>query len=494
MIGPFQARAYDPRQGARRLADLGMRQGDIEAEGALRSGSAWAQGIQGAAGAISKSLSDLGAYADEKPMREARDAELKARTSKAKREEGYNAVMDEMQGLGADEVIQGLRDRGYHEKAADLQEKLDKSRDRALDMHIKDLDVADKNLTHAASLMDAVAQATGAEAETYAQVAPKVRELVGPELGKMIPDAYDPAFVQKATQWGMSMKDKLSVRKDAASSLLSNNKDARDADKHFTEATAKWLTTVDSQDEWDETLANAAGLGASPKVLAQFGKEYSPEAVERVKGFLGKGKDDGPKAGSFEAFMTAWAGERKKPVAALTPAEQISARQAWEKAGWKPDVPKNDDGSLTKLTPESYQSIRSQIEQEYNAQLAPSEGGDDRLSMEARNTAMRWRSTQLGELDKAARRSGLDPTKLSKSMAAIGGANPPEWHAPLAPGVAPGPQGRVASGAPAPVRAPQARPSPEVEATLKQAGPGEYDLRDGSTWRVYPDGRMEKVK
>lgn len=42
--------------------------------------------------------------------------------------------------------------------------------------------------------------------------------------------------------------------------------------------------------------------------------------------------------------------------------------------------------------------------------------------------------------------------------------------------------------------APANQPAPEIARALQAEGPGEYDLQDGTTWRVYPDGRMERVK
>lgn len=479
------------------MSDLGMHLGDVEATKHLRVGDAWSRGLSGVADAITGTVNGLAQYADQEPARTARTAQLRADASKADRETAFNGAMDELKGLGADEVIEGLRQRGFHEKAADLQSKLDKSRDDALDRTIKEYSVAEKRLGEAASLLDSVRAVPGGESAAYTSVLPKVRELVGPDLGKAIPEQYDPSFIDQATTWGMSMKDKLALRKDAAAALLSKNRDTRDADTHFTQSLSKWLGTVDSQDDWNDAIAAAANLGAPPQTLAKFGKEFSPEAVERARSFTAR-DESAPRAGSFESFMTSFAADKGVPVTSLSPSDQLRARRQWESAGWKPEKPSGPDGELSKLTPADYQSMRAQIEQVYEQQAAPIEGSDREWSMEARNSAIRWKEGQIAALDKAARKSGLDPLALAKgrsrSMADLGGENPPGWHAPMAPGVSPRPPAGVAPSSPAPVRAPQARPAPEVESVLKAAGPGEYDLRDGSTWRVYPDGRMEKVK
>lgn len=460
------------------MSDLALREGDIAATGALRSGEAWANGVQGVAGAISKTMGDLAAYAEEQPAREARNAQLKASTAKNNREAEYEKLMQTTGGQSPDAVVQTLRDKGFHEKAAELKKTIDKAREDAIDLSIKQMNLAQQQLGQAALLMDSARTATGAEAETYASVLPKVRELVGPDLAKSIPDQYDPSFVEQATTWGMSMKDKLGVRADAAKALRDNLKDARDGDTHFTAALSTWLGTADSQEDWDDAIANAKGLGAAPETIAKFGSTYSPEAVERAKVFGAK-KDDGPKAGSFESFMTSFAKSKGKAANDLTPAELLTGRRQWEAAGWKPEKPSGGDANTTKLTEDDYRSMRAQIEDQYAAQLKPTEGGDDQLSMEARNTAMRWRSTQLEQLDKAARASGLNPSKLSKSLASLG-ENPSGWHPPMAPGRAPAPpmQGPPASAAPSrpPVNFRQPPPAPT---SSQQPRPMSVRIPDG---------------
>ena len=480
MIGPFQARQYDPRPGARRMADLGMHLGDIEADRATRVGSAWANGVQGVASAIGRTMTDLAEYEEQKPAREARNEQLRAETSKANREADYNKAMGDMQGMGADDVIKGLRERGFPEKAADLQAKLDKSRDDALDIEIKKFTVAEKRLSEAAALLDGARSATGAEVETYRSVLPKVRELVGEDLAKSIPDEYDRAFVDQAMTWGMSMKDKLTTRRESAAGLLSKNRDERAADEHFTKAIGQWLTTVDTQDEWDEAIANAKGLGASDATLAKFGGQYSQEAVARAKVFAGT-KDDAPKAGSFEAFMTSFAASKKKDVGALSPNEQLAARRQWAAADWKPEKPSGDDTAV--VTADDYRSIRAAIEKEFEAQITPPPGSDETLSMEARNTAMRWKSTQLDRLDAMARKAGLNPAALARPMSALGGDNPEGWHPPMTPGQLP--RGPV-QGPPAPTRPPVnfRQPSPEPVSS-QQPTPVRIKLPSGRI-RTFP--------
>lgn len=70
--------------------------------------------------------------------------------------------------------------------------------------------------------------------------------------------------------------------------------------------------------------------------------------------------------------------------------------------------------------------------------------------------------------------------------------NPPQNAA--APPAGPPRTPTAPLGAAPAAAAPANRPAPEIERALKAEGPGEYDLADGSTWRVYPDGRMERVK
>jgi hypothetical protein len=94
---PYARKAYDVR--APRLSELLMRRGDAEAAAALRSGAAWAQGIQGAGQAVSGGLQQYAKELAEAPLRAAQVEQVNAQTDMARSATAENEA--QTQAIGA---------------------------------------------------------------------------------------------------------------------------------------------------------------------------------------------------------------------------------------------------------------------------------------------------------------------------------------------------------------------------------------------------------
>lgn len=241
------------------------------------------------------------------------------------------AVRDAMQTAGGDHdaALQALEQRGAVGAATKLRSALTVARTQALDEQDKGLKLVKDRLSMASQLLQGVPESDD-PSTNYANVLPKVREIVGPDLGKQLPDEYDPDRVGQAVTWGETAQQTLDRRRaalEAAREGVANSKDAREKDGYFTKSLAQWLPTVGSQDEWDKALAAAKSLGAPPETLAKFGDAFTPEAAQRA-GSFSLTADERAKAtqpGSEADFVTTYARELGKPVALLTTAEKAVA-------------------------------------------------------------------------------------------------------------------------------------------------------------------------
>lgn len=421
MIGPFQARPYDGSQGARRLSDLALERGRVSAEGSLRQGATWGGAVSDVANIAAGTMAKLGQIEEDRPFREQRATAAKADTAKNNRRMALDDALKAAGQYDPDDAIEFLRKEGFAEEATAMQKELSVARENEIDAQGKKLKFAADSLANAGTILSSVRDAVGAEAETYAAVLPKLRELVGPDLGKALPETYDPKFVEKAMTWGMSTKDRLTLQAETVKNSNLTGKDKRERDEYFTGALSKMLGTAQSQEQWAEALTYARGMGAPVETISKFGTDFSPEAAARAAQ-LGGEKKTAPTAGSFGSFVEAASGG--KPVDANT---LLNLRRKWEDAGRKPDAP-GGGNNTAKISETEYRDLRAAIESEYQQQLALEE--NESPSSAQRNAAIRWKSSQLDGLDKLARASGLNPLKVGKGRN-MGELGDPNWHPPM---------------------------------------------------------------
>jgi hypothetical protein len=151
--------------------------------------------------------------------------------------------------------------------------------------------------------------------ESYRRARPNITALVGQKFSAGLPDPDDPDLLNKLNEvkkWGTTATQATQIQRVGiakAELALNEKRDQAKADEHNTSATGLFLTTAQNQGDWDKYLADAKARGASDAVLAQFPKEFSPQALN-VARVLAQGKpDEPPKAGTLEDTIQRWAKE-----------------------------------------------------------------------------------------------------------------------------------------------------------------------------------------
>lgn len=193
------------------------------------------------------------------------------------------ALQDAIQASNGDydAAVDALEQQGFGDLALTVRKSLFDQRIQQADLLDKETKTTGEKLTQASQLMQ-----SATDPISYMRVLPRIRKLVGPELAQQLPDQFDPAFVQSAVQWGMKASDVTAQRNAAVAEAkqgLEAKQDGRESHAFFTGALSKWLTTVDSPEEWTQALQMAQQMGAPKEVLAQFAPEFSPQAVEQAK-------------------------------------------------------------------------------------------------------------------------------------------------------------------------------------------------------------------
>lgn len=429
-IGPYQARPYDNSRNAARLSDLAERQGEITATGHLRGGQIWGGAVERIGDIGGKMMSDLAEERETRPIRDAQVQTAKATLDAGKRKVEFNKALEEAGAIGdQDDALDFLRQRGFAAEASEMAKELAATRKTVLETTKLQMGNAAEGLSQAGIIMGTVKDNPD-PAGAYAKVRPQLESLLGPDMSKMLPGAYDPAFVDKALTWGQSQKDKLTAQKLALEIEDQTGKPKRERDEYFTKSLSALLSTVDSQDDWDLFTQGATALGAPAETVAKFGTTFSPEALARAKALSVPARADNPT--SEEQDMDAYAKSLglKSGSELSFPQRQEVRRKRTESGTRPPRVTASSLDSKTKITPQEYQKLLKDIEQDYNDQLVP-EADEEQPSVAQRGAAIRWRSGAMRQLDALARKSGVNPGSLSDLA---GEAQPEGWRAPMAPG------------------------------------------------------------
>jgi hypothetical protein len=366
-----------------------------------------------------------------------------------------------------EKALEALRGQGQIgvNAASKLQKQVTDARRSALDDQHKQLTFLKDRIDIAAKLLPALPEKaddpTALEAfrGAYATVLPQLRATVGKELSQHTPEPDAPdllARVGTMLDWGTTASQRLEARRvalDLARQGVEGSKDARAADEYFTKALGTWLSTVDSQEEWDQALKETKALGAKAETLAKFGLQWSPEAAARATTFTGKEPKlhpvtvpgvDGPVRKlvgeeDLKRGVKTYVAPNKPPASAvLTPASRASIEQWRTEALLKlTELARATDPYKPAPTPEQLAEARGIIERSYLAQIG--------------RTA---------------------PAMPPMQPVASHGAPPPA--VPVAP---PKPAANVAA-------------PPAVVSMLKGQKPGIYKLSDGTAWTLKADGTI----
>lgn len=471
----FQRRVYDsPAVG--RMSDLIRTRGAIAANTALQQGDASARMWGSLGQTIAGTMQDLvqaKAVSDENARRQRQEDRIDADRRK---EDNLQGVLRMVADLPVEDATKTLRREGY----ADAADKLEaahtaKVRD-GITLARAQREEALAQIGQALNLVSTVASAPAPDQpQLWQTTAPQIRSLVGEELARSVPDAFDPSFLNTALEWGMTTEQKLERQIRALSGITDPAKV-----KNAEERLQLWLSTADTPEEWDGALQTAAAVFKVPKdVLVEYGP-FTPENVARVQQMAGKKGDTSP--GSTEQqHLTRYAKGLGKTVEALTAAEMRAARASWTAAGREPDRPGSPTGAS--------QAQKAAAERWKQGQLATAEARfSDGLITEPQLAQEKARiqasyEEQLGVSPSQRTVPGAQQAGSMGDLVAPPPAAPPT-RAPMGAG--------SATAAPAPSAPPPTAPVPVppdgVPPALARANPGRYTLEDGSVWLVTPAG------
>lgn len=165
--------------------------------------------------------------------------------------------------------------------------------------------------------MKRAADAHKEQANTVAQIAQTMKDqasytmgrdaimAIDKDAGQYLPPEHDPEVVKRIVGWGTSRAEQLKVDNDAiingqkASEIqLAQAKDARERQDNVIKAREYWQTAASqtlgvtgNQDDWDRRQRLLVEHGAPADILAQFGNQWSPEAVAKAKALGMKPKE-----------------------------------------------------------------------------------------------------------------------------------------------------------------------------------------------------------
>lgn len=252
----------------------------------------------------------------------------------------------------------------------------------------------------------------------YYAIAPKLKELLGPQLGSRVPDTYDPAITSQMKQMGESTKDTLDKQRgavEAAKMAIDAKKDSREQDAYFTKALGLGLSTAQSQEEWDKQLAVHQALGGNPATAQKFSPTYSPDAAKQAL-TLATSPDEisklsappkAPEPGSLAAAATSYAKEKKVPVETLSYKDNLTIARQWAQAH-RDDKPEDMTPARTKEmvdTVVKFPSVYNDLTDTMKGKLAPdlAAAGFTGFGAPSKSTAAgaeRWRASQITQLKK----------------------------------------------------------------------------------------------
>jgi hypothetical protein len=237
------------------------------AAAAEQTGQIAANAVNNIGQIASGTLHDFLTYKLDQPRRDLVKAQAGAREGPARRHQRNEADDKAMRercrpsGGDHDAALHALDARGAVGPATKLRTALTAERTRVIDEQTKVLDLSKKRLGMASQMLQGIPESDDPWT-SYAEVLPKVRAVVGPDLAKALPDDYDADRVGQAITWGQTAQELLERRRAALETAregVAANKDKRDADAYFTKSLAQWLPTVSNQDEWTQALASAKG-------------------------------------------------------------------------------------------------------------------------------------------------------------------------------------------------------------------------------------------
>lgn len=262
---------------------------EARAEGIRRSGAAIAQGVESVGNIAATTANNLVRLRLDAPRREMERLQL----DEARR--GYQDDLDARQAFtdaqgDPEKAIVALEQKGNYHVSMKLRSELNQQRLRDVETQGHLLDVTEKRLGQATQLLQGVRTAPD-PAAAYANVIPRVRQLVGAELAQSLPDTFDPAVVEQAIPWGLKSVDYARMRRDAATTAAQGLRTAVTkfelADK-MTTALATYAQSIDNQDEWTNARQEMVHISGdvAADVLKKFPEVWTPDLKTVAQKYL----------------------------------------------------------------------------------------------------------------------------------------------------------------------------------------------------------------
>lgn len=237
-------------------------------------------------------IQTLGALAQLRQQDDLNQQHTLANEQRRRELEDDSAIRETLQRTGSpDTAIDELYKGGRAEAAGVLSKSVYEHRKAKAEETKRTLENQDKQLTFATQIFQGVTD------QASLDTARKAAAVIVPDLIQYVPQEYDPKKVAQVVDWGTSRAEHLKSQQDAianankawdlslqqAKDWRERDKNNRDAREYWTQAASALMPTSTSQEEWDAHQALLANSGAPLDLLAEYGNQYTPAAVENAK-------------------------------------------------------------------------------------------------------------------------------------------------------------------------------------------------------------------
>lgn len=488
---PYYEQPYDNRASMARLSDLARMRANVLSDAEQRAAMARAAMVSGIGQIVGGTLADLATYQTGERARKKAEGEAAARKD----------TLRMTSALPAEQQAGELRAAGYLEdadraeaRAEHLSDRKDRKEQSELAAMRARIDQTKTLFGRGAALLSEAERAP----ERWGEIRPMVIDLaaqVSPDLVDFVPQTPEPGAIRElvtSVQTAAADYAKTAAALKGIESALKKTKDMAEATKHV----GTILSATTTPEQWDGIQGLLAKEGVPSEILSAFGG-FSPENVQRALA-ISTGKAGGTSAdGSFTLTPGAKRFNASGKVIAEVPRAPGSddqmpsgaSRAAAER--WKQDALASAEKDFRAAFTEARDLAAMAAEEA--AAANPKPGAQQKADMAAAKVkdildAHEQRKKQI-------QASYLTQLNLPASNL-VPGAQRASAQVPAPPPPGPGrpaPSSPLGSGtataAPGPVPIP-----PDLERMLREQGPGEYDLEDGTSYRVDAGGRVTRVK
>lgn len=464
----YERRVYDsPATG--RMSDLIRQQGQIRANAALQAGAIQQQAWSDVGRIVGQTMGDL-------VQARQYDQQVTQQRAEARKKANADGIMRLIADRPVEEGAQVLRREGFTKEADELMARHQSALRDAFATERAKRERAQQKIGDALDLLTTVGGAPEADRpRLYAETAPKIREMVGPDLATMVPDQYSPEFMQTALTWGMSAREKLGLQLKALEGLG----DEKDFGKiqNAEERLRLWLAAADTPEEWAGALQTARQVFRVPESIVQEYGEFSPDNLARVQQLIGKTPTK-PGEGDYTLGPN---------QVRFTADGKIVARGPTTRGGGGDDAEKGPTASAKATAERWKQDALAKAEDDFKAAWEQASLGETdpdpavrRQAKDAKATLLRAHNARKGQIQQSYQ------TQLGMQMSDLVSPDARRASAPPPSGPSVPPPATPFGAAPANA-APASRPMPKVGDVVTVRG------QRVRITQVTPDGQIEGV-